>query len=176
MRLRARGLASSLPVRLMWAGRRPQFSGMTIRQRTASLSTAHTSSSFFQLKGATYTTSTRGSARSHSRAIWLFSRMWGLERPCLCPSVSPREGSLDAASSVLGICSKRWSSRQGPICSAAAAASMSRSKPVRAMEADGFVTPYTAAISWRAWAVCGFFTAFSSKACLTESAELRKAR
>ncbi len=48
MRVRARGLASSLAVRLMWAGRRPQFSGMTTRQRTASLSTAHTSSSFLQ--------------------------------------------------------------------------------------------------------------------------------
>lgn len=44
------------------------------------------------LKGATYNKSTRGSAKSQRRAIWLFSRTWGLKRPCLCPSERAMEG------------------------------------------------------------------------------------
>ena len=43
-------------------------------------------------KGATYSTSTKGSAKSQRRAIWLFSLTWGLDSPCRCPSLNPRDG------------------------------------------------------------------------------------
>ena len=43
-------------------------------------------------KGATYTTSTRGSARSHIRAIWAFSRTWARGRLSRCDAVRLAEG------------------------------------------------------------------------------------